>query len=93
MSKKSRKHIYITGKVQGVGFRAFTRRQAQKYDIKGWVKNLSDGRVEVVLEGDNLKVKELIDKLKKGPSFAFVHQLEVKNEEYRNEFDRFSIKY
>ena len=86
------KHIYISGRVQGVGFRAFTRNQAATFDIKGWVKNLSDGRVELVIQGEKSKVKAMINKVKEGPSFARVDDIEINDEKSEN-FNDFKIKF
>lgn len=91
-AEKIQKHIYISGRVQGVGFRAFTRSQAAVLDIKGWVKNLHDGRVEAVIQGEKNKVIQMAKKLKKGPSFARVDDFEIEVEEIEN-FDGFEIKF
>ena len=91
-AEKVQKHIYISGRVQGVGFRAFTRSQAAVLDIKGWVKNLADGRVEAVIEGEKNKVNQMINKLKNGPSFARVDDFEVKDQKPEN-FDDFQIRF
>jgi len=93
MSANVRKHLFISGRVQGVGFRAFIKREATKRQVKGWAKNLSDGQVEAVLCGEKKQVKELLHKLEDGPAFARVTDIEVKDEEYWNEFDNFRIKY
>lgn len=89
---KVQKHIYISGRVQGVGFRAFIRRQAAILDIKGWAKNLVDGRVEVVIQGEKNKISQMIEKLETGPSFGRVKNLEIKSESLE-ELDHFEIKY
>jgi len=91
-AKKVQKHIYISGRVQGVGFRAFTRSQAAVLDIKGWVKNLADGRVEVVINGEKKKVTQMIKKLKEGPSFARVDDFEIEEQEIDN-FNNFEIRF
>ena len=90
--EKIQKHIFLSGRVQGVGFRAFTRQQAAVLDIKGWVKNLADGRVEIIVQGERPQVKEMISKLKEGPSFAKVEDIEI-NEEEADDFSGFKIKY
>lgn len=89
---KVQKHIHISGRVQGVGFRAFIRREAAVLDITGWAKNLADGRVEVVIEGKKDKISEMIEKLKEGPSFAKVNDLEIEDEKPKN-FNDFEIKF
>lgn len=91
-AEKVQKHIYLSGRVQGVGFRAFTQRQASVLDIKGWVKNLADGRVEVVIQGEKNKVKQMIDKLKNGPSYARVDNIEIKDQELAD-FNSFDITF
>ena len=93
MTEKIRKEIKISGRVQGVGFRAFTRRSAQKNSVTGWVKNLFDGRVQAVLEGEADQVGLVIEKLRQGPSFARVSEIEIKDLDYTGEFDRFNIRY
>jgi len=88
-----RVHLYISGIVQGVFFRDFTRRQAKALGIKGWVRNLSDGRVEVVGEGEEEKIKEFLQRLHKGPPGAKVTDIEIIYEEPNGEFFDFNIIY
>lgn len=70
------KHLKIEGRVQGVGFRYFTRKAAEKYSVNGWVKNMSDGTVETVLAGEERHVVDMIEKLKSGPAAARVSRIE-----------------
>lgn len=93
MSKKIRRHVYILGRVQGVGFRASVKRKAQQLNIKGWVKNLFDGRVEAVFSGEKGNVKEIINYVRKGPRFAEVENVEIYNESYNGKFGSFYIDY
>jgi len=93
MADKARVHIFVSGRVQGVFFRENTRKRAKKLGIKGWVRNLPDGRVEAVFEGKKDKIEELVNWAKKGPMFAKVDGVEVILEEYKEEFDNFEIKY
>ncbi len=88
-----RKHVYISGLVQGVFFRANTKRMADILGIKGWVKNLPDGRVEAVFEGEREKVEIMIRWCHKGPPSAVVEKVEVIDEEYKGEFKGFRIIY
>jgi acylphosphatase len=88
---KTRAHIYVTGKVQGVFFRQNTKRQAQNCGVSGWVSNLPDGRVEAVFEGEDAAVKEVVDYCRHGPSFAKVENVEVAFENYKAEFSDFKI--
>lgn len=70
-------HVYISGKVQGVFFRATTKKKADKLGVSGWVKNLEDGRVEAVFEGDDRQVKKILDFVHHGPDRAEVENVEV----------------
>lgn len=87
-----RAHLFISGRVQGVTFRASTRRRAKKMDLNGWVKNLKDGRVEAVFEGPEGKIKEMVDWCHRGPRAARVENVEVEWEKPR-EMGSFEIKY
>lgn len=88
-----RLRIYVSGVVQGVGFRYFTRKKAQEMGVKGYVMNLPDGRVLVVAEGDEQNLDKFISSLKEGPKFANVKSIEIVEEEYRGEFGGFEIRY
>lgn len=72
-----RAHVYISGRVQGVGYRYSTRAQANILGLKGWVRNLLDGRVEAVLEGDRTKVESMIRWCHQGPLSAKVKTVNV----------------
>ncbi len=89
---KSRIHVFLSGRVQGVFFRDFTRRWAQSLGLTGWVRNVFDGRVEVVAEGEEEKLKTLLEKLREGPPLARVEKVEVSWEDYKAEFNDFTIK-
>ena len=86
-------HAKISGRVQGVFFRWETRDFATKLNLKGWVRNLRDGRVEVVAEGKEDKLKDLIKFLNKGPPYATVTKVEINWEKFKNEFQEFKITY
>jgi len=88
-----RVHVLISGKVQGVFFRANTRRKAMDLNIKGWIKNLSDERVEAVFEGEDSAVKQMIGFCRKGPFGANITKIELKEEKYTGEFTSFEITY
>ncbi|MBI4361693.1 MAG: acylphosphatase [Euryarchaeota archaeon] len=77
MGKTVRAHLYISGEVQGVGFRAFVQRVSMKGGLAGWVRNLDDGRVEAILEGEEGAVQEAMARVKKGPPFSRVQKCEV----------------
>lgn len=91
MAKHSRVHIFVNGKVQGVYYRQNTAQKAQELRINGWVRNLSDGRVEAVMEGDEINIDKMLAWCKQGPPDAIVSGLEVNNEEYKDEFNAFDI--
>ncbi len=71
------RHAYVSGKVQGVYFRQATQEQADALDLDGWVRNLADGRVEVLFEGEAEAVERLQQWLQQGPQQAEVSGLEV----------------
>ena len=81
-----KKHIVISGKVQGVGFRYWLRNKANQKNIYGWVRNKVSGEVEALLIGNDAKISDLIDLCKKGPSSSKVTKIIVQNyqEEYLN---------
>ena len=86
-----RVHVFVTGKVQGVYFRQNTQITAREHGVTGWVRNLPDGRVEAVIEGEEASVKKVADWCRHGPSAARVDAIEVKNERYTGEFSSFEI--
>ena len=88
-----RKHIFITGRVQGVGFRHFTKKNAGRLGVRGWVKNLPDGRVEAIFEGDEKGVSQLIDRCEEGPRSAYVEKLEVEDEKEEGAFNGFEVRF
>ena len=90
---KTRAHVLVTGRVQGVFFRSATKHNADRHDVKGWVRNLPDDRLEAVFEGEKEAVQTLIDFCKHGPSGAKVANIDLTWETYTGEFDRFKIKY
>jgi acylphosphatase len=91
--RKTRAHIFVTGKVQGVYFRQNTKQVATRHNVTGWVRNLPDGRVEAVLEGDQMAVNEVIEWCHVGPPKASVQDVKVKFEKYTGEFVDFSVSY
>lgn len=90
---KARVHVVISGQVQGVFFRAHTRDISKKFNLNGWVKNRYDGKVEAVFEGEEDDVKEVIDWCHDGPPSASVSGVDVKWEEFKDEFNGFNIIY
>jgi len=92
MMSKTRVHLFVSGRVQGVFFRQNTKRQALSHGVTGWVRNLLDGRVEAVFEGEENAVKTLVDFCRQGPSSARVNNVEINYETYKNEFNDFSMR-
>lgn len=87
-----RAHIFVSGRVQGVFFRQKTRQQAERLGVKGWIRNLPDGKVEGIFEGEEKAVETLVEYCKHGPSRAIVENVELKFEQYRNEFFDFKVR-
>ena len=90
--KKVRAHLLISGRVQGVAFRYYAQDIAQSLEIKGWVRNCWNGKVEIVMEGEEEKVEQLINWCYRGPGSAIVEKVDIKWEKYRGEFNSFSIR-
>ena len=87
-------HVIIKGRVQGVCFRANTKKVAQDLNIDGWVKNNSDGTVEAIFQGTEIKLLEMLNFVKKGPFGSRVEKVtENWKEINKKEFDGFRIKY
>jgi acylphosphatase len=89
----NRAHLFISGRVQGVFYRSNTRRKALQLGLTGWVRNLRDGRVEAVFEGEEPAVRKAIEWCREGPPHAFVSNVEVLSEKPTGEFETFSIRY
>ena len=89
---KVRAHVYISGRVQGVFFRSETDDQARAHQVTGWIRNMSDGRVETVFEGEGTNVKKLIEYCKRGPPGARVTRVDVKWEQVKDEFAGFEVR-
>ena len=91
--KKTRAHVFISGRVQGVYFRQNTKQVATRHKVTGWVRNLVDGRVEAMFEGDEMSVNEVIEWCHVGPPKAKVDDVNVKFQKYTGEFPDFSVNY
>jgi len=90
---KKRAHLIIHGKVQGVFFRAYLRERSEQFKLTGWAKNCFDGNVEVVLEGEESAVKQVVEWCHSGPADAEVKKVDEKWEKATGEFQDFSIQY
>ena len=87
---KKAKRLYINGTVQGIFFRQFVKENAERSDVRGFVRNLEDGRVEVFIEGDGKDVDKMIELCKKGPRHAQIRNVEIKEEKVQD-FKEFKI--
>ncbi|APW98567.1 acylphosphatase [Halobiforma lacisalsi AJ5] len=92
MSERTRAHVFVSGTVQGVFYRANTRDTAREKGVDGWVKNLADGRVEAVFEGPEDAVEGMVQWCHTGSPAAEVEDVEVEYEEPQGE-DGFEIRY
>lgn len=86
-------HLYIEGRVQGVGYRASAQYKAQDLNLTGWVRNLRDGRVEVVAEGEQENIAQFIQWCRKGPPGSIVRKVDIQQEEYTGEFNHFGVTF
>ncbi len=85
-------HAYVNGRVQGVGFRYYTLISAQALNLKGWVRNRYDGRVEVVAEGIHDDLNLFLADLRKGPTSGFVQNVDYEFTSASGKFDRFYVR-
>ena len=76
--------LYINGTVQGVFFRIFVKENAERFNVKGFVRNLEDGRIEVFLEGDVNDVNKMVELCKVGPKHAQIKKVDIKPERFQN---------
>ncbi len=88
-----RMHLLVSGRVQGVFFRATARDQAEHLGLSGWVRNLPAGQVEIVAEGDEEDLEKLRRWARRGPAYAYVTELEENLEAATGEFDGFGVRY
>ena len=86
-------HIFVTGRVQGVFFRQSTKVMAIKNNAKGWVRNLDDGRVEIVAQGETQDIDNLAHWCKTGPANSRVDEFELSEENVSDEFENFQVRY
>ena len=89
---QARAHVFVSGMVQGVFFRDNTRRKAESLGLRGWVRNVPDGRVEAVFEGEKEKIDMVLEFCKSGPAGAVVKDVEVEWEEPKGERE-FEVRY
>ena len=90
---EKRAHVFLEGRVQGVYFRSYTREWAEGARVVGWVRNAPDGRLEVVLEGEEEDILEVVGYMKQGPPYAQVNKVNFDWEEPTGEFKEFSVRH
>jgi acylphosphatase len=86
------RHVRVTGRVQGVFFRAWARDEAQALGVSGWIRNCSDGSVEALVEGEAEAIEELIDLLREGPPGAQVEDVEIEETD-REGLSSFEVRH
>ena len=86
-------HVYVSGYVQGVAFRYTAIRQARSLGVTGWVRNLRDGRVEVLIEGEESHVNEMVDWCRHGPRTASVTDIQIESLPYTGKFRDFDVRF
>jgi len=92
MSNK-RVHVWISGRVQGVFFRTYTRDAALQAGVTGWVRNLSDGRVEAVFQGDSERVERMVAWCHQGSPGSRVDAVQMRQEPVQEECAAFEVRY
>lgn len=93
MENNARVHVIIHGRVQGVFFRLETQKAARQCGAVGWVRNLSDGTVEAVMEGPEEAVASLLKWCHQGPRMARVDKVDVSRKDFTGEYDSFEVTY
>ena len=91
--RKQRMHVVWSGRVQGIGFRFTAESVALELHLTGWVRNLPDGRVEAICEGESPPLKLYLERVKTGPMQRYIQAVQVDWEEATGEFDDFQIRF
>ena len=86
-------NVLISGRVQGVGFRYFTVSVADKYDVKGFVRNIPGAKVEIICQGEEEELKSFMDEVKKGPAFSVITDAAIGEVPENKRYNSFKIKY
>ncbi len=86
-------HCLISGRVQGVNFRSWTKSQAEKFGLTGWVRNLPDGKVEVQAQGDEQVLSSFREELNRGPTASRVDNLECRFVDEDQEYTNFDVTF
>lgn len=86
-------HVIISGQVQGVFYRASTKDKAEELGLTGWIRNKSDRTVEAIFEGEENKIKDMINWCHQGPSYSKVSNVIVEYKDFSGGFKEFNIRY
>jgi acylphosphatase len=92
-SVKKRVHVFYSGRVQGVGFRMTAEETARELGVVGWVKNLRDGRVELIAEADEAVLERFLGAIRSGSMKNFIHDVELSWGSASETFNDFEIRY
>ncbi|MGC9349861.1 MAG: acylphosphatase [Anaerolineae bacterium] len=92
-SKRKAVHITVCGRVQGVGFRYFTRHNAERHGVVGWVRNNNDGTVEIWAEGTEKRLNAFVKDVRRGPTHAWVRDVDLSWESPKGETRSFRVRY
>jgi acylphosphatase len=92
MAEIARAHVWVKGRVQGVGFRAYVESIARQVNVTGWVRNVGYSTVEAVAEGERAKVEQFIELMKQGPRASRVDESRIEWEDVTGEFREFGVK-
>jgi acylphosphatase len=90
---KKNVHVFISGRVQGVWFRASTKQKAEELGLTGWVRNIKDGCVEAEFEGEDEKIKKMLEWCHHGPPLSKVQNVMTNNQKIKDSYKDFSIRY
>ncbi len=90
---KTRSHVYVSGRVQGVYFRQHVKKQALIQGVTGWVRNLDDGRMEAVFEGEGSAVLAMVNYVRHGPKGSQITNFSVEWETFKDEYQSFKVVY
>ena len=85
--------MLISGHVQGVGFRYFATDLARNYEVKGWVRNLATGDVEIIAEGDKSAISGFLKELKAGPRYGHISNFQIEWVPYEGKYDSFHVRF
>ncbi|HHE76436.1 MAG TPA: acylphosphatase [Candidatus Parcubacteria bacterium] len=87
-----RAHIFVSGVVQGVFFRASVAEKARNLDLSGWIKNLDDGRVEIIFEGSEERIKKMVFWIRSEPGMWRIKDIQIEWQSYKEDFNNFEIR-